>query len=459
MLSREKNWGKNIVSWRGSFILIKFNEILSTTPWLFFRVACNYPLDEIPFIFSGVPCCVESMDPNHTIPQNISSLLDESRKVDPQLYDRYLRNRAIDEPACTALIAMYSVLIVLGALGNTLVIVSVIRKPAMRTPRNMFILNLAVSDLLLCTVTMPLTLMEIITKYFPLGNNVFICKIVGPLQATSIFVSTISITAIALDRYQVIVYPTKESLQLFGAVIILGLIWLLALFLSTPLYIVKQLNTHNISLGKGIDELNFCIEDWPFDHGRAYYSVFSLIFQYIVPIITVSAAYLRISYKLRYRFAAGFVSSDESSQKGRRQLRGRRLQRTNLLLGSIAIIFCISWLPLNLFNLIADLNNFPTTSQPMMIGYAVCHMMGMSSACSNPVLYGCLNENFWKEFKDILCISSEKNDASGGESQKLSIRNKFNKVLGRSKPDLVTGVTEYQPCNTASSDMTVLTKC
>lgn len=169
-------------------------------------------------------------------------------------------------------------------------------------------------------------------------------------------------------------------------------------------------------------------------------------------------AYFRISYKLRYRFAAGFVSSEESSQKGRRQLRGRRLQRTNLLLGSIAIIFCISWLPLNLYNLIADLNNFPTTSQPMMIGYAVCHMMGMSSACSNPVLYGCLNENFWKEFKDILCISSQKTDTAG-ENQKLSIRNKLNKVLGRSKPDLVTGVTEYQPCNTASSDMTVLTKC
>lgn len=82
-------------------------------------------------------------------------------------------------------------------------ILSVIRKPAMRTPRNLFILNLAVSDLLLCTVTMPLTLMEIITKYFPLGNNIFICKFIGILQATSIYVSTITITAIALDRYQV----------------------------------------------------------------------------------------------------------------------------------------------------------------------------------------------------------------------------------------------------------------
>lgn len=73
----------------------------------------------------------------------------------------------------------------------------------MRTPRNMFIVNLAVADLLLCTVTMPLTLMEILTKYFPLGNYLLVCKTIGILQATSTYVSTISITTIALDRYQV----------------------------------------------------------------------------------------------------------------------------------------------------------------------------------------------------------------------------------------------------------------
>lgn len=54
-------------------------------------------------------------------------------------------------------------------------------------------------------VTMPLTLMEILAKYWPLGNNVSLCKTIGTLQATSIFVSTISITSIALDRYQVFV--------------------------------------------------------------------------------------------------------------------------------------------------------------------------------------------------------------------------------------------------------------
>lgn len=50
---------------------------------------------------------------------------------------------------------------------------------------------------------MPLTLAEILSKYWPLGENEPLCKLIGTLQATSIFVSTISITAIALDRYQV----------------------------------------------------------------------------------------------------------------------------------------------------------------------------------------------------------------------------------------------------------------
>ncbi|XP_050304823.1 neuropeptide F receptor [Anthonomus grandis grandis] len=390
----------------------------------------------------------------------LNEVLNRSNEVDPKLYERYVMNKAIDEPFYSILIGMYCLLIVMGAVGNTLVIIAVFRKPTMRTPRNMFIVNLAVADLLLCTVTMPLTLMEILTKYFPLGNNLFVCKTIGILQATSTYVSTISITAIALDRYQVIVYPTKESLQIFGAAFILLLIWLVALILAMPLFIVRHLKHHDLpGLENDILSLDFCIENWPIVHGRAFYSIFTLIFQYTVPIIIVSAAYYRISYKLRYRFQAGFVSTEDNLQKNRRQLRGRRLQKTNILLLSIAIIFCISWLPLNLFNLIADLypdsNKF--TSQKMMVVYAICHMMGMSSACSNPILYGCLNENFWKEFKDILCIEKA-TDEVGATTQKISLRKKNNKGT-LLKPEMITDATNYQQCNTVSSDLTVLTKC
>jgi neuropeptide F receptor len=127
---------------------------------------------------------------------NISGLY-----FDPEILSKYETNRSVDSTfTYYALIAAYTLLIVLGSCGNGLVVVAVVRKPAMRTARNMFIVNLAVSDLVLCLVTMPLTLMEELTNYWPLGTHDLPCKMLGALQATSIFVSTISITAIALDR-------------------------------------------------------------------------------------------------------------------------------------------------------------------------------------------------------------------------------------------------------------------
>ncbi|XP_030370155.1 neuropeptide F receptor [Scaptodrosophila lebanonensis] len=313
--------------------------------------------------------------------------------MDPVLIERFLRNRSIDGPWYHLLIAMYSVLIVFGALGNVLVVIAVLRKPIMRTARNLFILNLAISDLLLCLVTMPLTLMEILSKFWPFGSCAILCKMIAMLQALSIFVSTISITAIAFDRYQVIVYPTRDSLQFVGAVTILAGIWLLALLLASPMFIFKRLvNTDTPLLLQRIgfqDTLSFCIEDWPLNHGRFYYSIFSLCVQYLVPILIVSVAYFGIYNKLKNRITV--VTVQASTQ--RKVERGRRMKRTNCLLISIAIIFGVSWLPLNFFNLYADMRRSVVT-QGMLVAYAICHMIGMSSACSNPLLYGWLNDNF-----------------------------------------------------------------
>ncbi|XP_043068022.1 neuropeptide F receptor isoform X3 [Drosophila bipectinata] len=332
---------------------------------------------------------------NSTATSNLSDANDTgARPLDPVLIDRFLSNRAVDSPWYHMLISMYGVLIVFGALGNTLVVIAVVRKPIMRTARNLFILNLAISDLLLCLVTMPLTLMEILSKYWPFGSCSILCKTIAMLQALCIFVSTISITAIAFDRYQVIVYPTRDSLQFVGAVTTLACIWALALLLASPLFIYKELiNTDTPTLLQQIgfqDTIPFCIEDWPSSNGRFYYSIFSLCVQYLVPILIVSVAYFGIYNKLKSRITVVAVQAASAQRKVER---GRRMKRTNCLLISIAVIFGVSWLPLNFFNLYADMQQSPVT-QNMLVKYAICHMIGMSSACSNPLLYGWLNDNF-----------------------------------------------------------------
>ena len=41
-------------------------------------------------------------------------------------------------------------------------------------------------------------------------------------------------------------------------------------------------------------------------------------------------------------------------------------------------------------------------AENMMLTFMICHMVGVSSACTNPILYGFLNDNFVKEF-NLLC--------------------------------------------------------
>ena len=37
-----------------------------------------------------------------------------------------------------------------------------------------------------------------------------------------------------------------------------------------------------------IDSIEYCIEKWPIEHGRAIYSVITMVFQYVIPILIVS---------------------------------------------------------------------------------------------------------------------------------------------------------------------------
>lgn len=100
-----------------------------------------------------------------------------------------------------------------------------------------------------------------------------------------------SALTITFDFFQVIVYPTRENLQLFGAALILLIIWLIAVMLAMPLFIYRHLLHHDMpGMDEAIPSLDFCIENWPIEHGRAYYSIFSLIFQYTLPIIIVSVS-------------------------------------------------------------------------------------------------------------------------------------------------------------------------
>lgn len=171
---------------------------------------------------------------------------------------------------------------------------------------------------------------------------------------------------------------------MLGAILILLVIWLIAFFCALPLYIYKSLQPYSMNLTKlNIHVIYYCYEDWPatqFLSGRVYYSLFSLTLQYLIPILVVSCAYHRIYSRLKKRI---IITQNVNTVNERiQERRAGRTKRTNFLLISIALIFGISWLPLNIYNLSTDLYylmNEGSFTPIMYVIYAGCHMIGMSS--------------------------------------------------------------------------------
>lgn len=124
-----------------------------------------------------------------------------------------------------------------------------------------------------------------------------------------------------------------------------------------------------------------------------------MMFQYVLPITIVSVVYAKISDKLQKRL----IRRQRLTQLECRQKRQLNLiRRTHTMLISVSLIFGLSWLPLNLLNVIGDFSDlFRGDDQLFRVVFAVCHLIGCSSACSNPILYGYLNENFRKEFHQV----------------------------------------------------------
>lgn len=83
-------------------------------------------------------------------------------------------------------IPLYATILLLAILGNALVIMTLVQNRRMRTITNVFLLNLAFSDILLGVFCMPFTLVGTLLRDFVFGE--IMCKIIPYLQGK--FVTT-----------------------------------------------------------------------------------------------------------------------------------------------------------------------------------------------------------------------------------------------------------------------------
>ncbi|XP_046666920.1 neuropeptide F receptor-like [Homalodisca vitripennis] len=317
--------------------------------------------------------------------------LDEAYKI---LVEHRGRNTNVDKVTEHVLIVVYSLLIMLGLFANLVVSFVVARRPQMHTARNLFIVNLTLSDMTLCVICMPFTLLKIIRREWSMGE--LLCKLVPVLQGTNILVSVGTITVIALDRYFTIVHAydlhAHDGTSRTRVVCSIVCVWLLSLIATLPIFfyqVVEPFKFQELVL------YEICIESWPSQHLKVMYSAAILLVQAVIPALVVGGVHASISSHLH-----AHAKTQRDSRRAQREL--ARNKRTTMLLSVVAILFAISWLPLGIFSLVSEVVAPPDSSQSLYLTLAVCHVIAMSSAVSNPVMYGWMNSNIRQELMQLL---------------------------------------------------------
>uniref|UniRef100_A0A8C6RJR5 Neuromedin U receptor 2 n=1 Tax=Nannospalax galili TaxID=1026970 RepID=A0A8C6RJR5_NANGA len=106
----------------------------------------------------------------------------------------------------------YALIFLVGVVGNLLVCLVILRHQTLKTPTNYYLFSLAVSDLLVLLLGMPLEVYEMWYNY-PFIFGPVGCYFKTALFETVCFASILSITTVSAERYVAIVHPFRAKLE------------------------------------------------------------------------------------------------------------------------------------------------------------------------------------------------------------------------------------------------------
>ncbi|XP_042312939.1 probable G-protein coupled receptor 83 [Sceloporus undulatus] len=303
----------------------------------------------------------------------------------------------------TLLIVAYSFIIVFSLFGNVLVCHVMIKNKRMQFATSLFILNLAVADLMITFLNTPFTLVRFVNSTWVFGKAM--CHISRFAQYCSLHVSALTLTVIAVDRRQVILHPLKPRISATKALACICVIWLLAACFSLPHAIYQKLFRFEYS--KEITRY-LCLSDFPepADLFWKYLDLATFILLYILPLLITSVTYLTIAKKLWFCTAIGVVTAEQFCALQRKK------KMTIKMLLLVVVIFAICWFPLNCYIILLSSQVIHTNNGL----YFAFHWLAMSSTCYNPFIYCWLNENFRAELKAFLNVCRK---TTGPREQRL----------------------------------------
>lgn len=226
--------------------------------------------------------------------------------------------------------SIYLFIFLTGLSGNLLTCVVIARHKKMRNPTNLYLVSLALSDLLVLLFGMPLEIYELWQNYpFPFGEGG--CYFKTFLFETVCFASILNVTALSVERYMAVLHPLKTRYLSTNrhAKRVITIVWVVSMTCAIP-----NTSLHGIFyLPERMEESAICTVLKPMWIYNVIMQITTVCF-FFVPMMVISVLYLVMGLHLgRERQQSDRNLSEAYSSNVRRKLNGngRRRQVNKML--------------------------------------------------------------------------------------------------------------------------------
>lgn len=289
---------------------------------------------------------------------------------------------------------VFIITLIVGLIGNSLVIFVIATNKQMRNTTNLLILNLSLADLIFLIFCIPANMISVYILHEWVAGS-FMCRLHLAFQFITVYISIYTLVLMSFDRYLAVVHAISSmSLRTTkNALIFIVSLWVVVVGSNAPSWNDFDYVPYNHSG----DARSMCIHTVLLDKEGVklkkyiFYTCF-FVFGFCLPVLLICVLYGLMLRRLLFGAVPGGNQSRES-------LRSKRRVTRMIIIVIVCFIFC--WLPIQLVFTTRAWGVFPSKMEWHLV-HVAASILAYGNSCINPVLYAFLSENFRKSFRQVL---------------------------------------------------------
>ncbi|XP_034558134.1 vertebrate ancient opsin-like [Notolabrus celidotus] len=287
-----------------------------------------------------------------------------------------------------------------GLLNNLLVLVLFCRYKMLRSPINLLLINISISDLLVCVLGTPFSFAASTQGRWLIGDGG--CVWYGFANSLFGIVSLISLAVLSYERYSTMMTPTEADSSNYCKISLgITLSWVYSLIWTLPpLFGWSSYGPE----GPGTT----CSVDWSAKSANNIsYIICLFVFCLIVPFLVIVFCYGKLLCAIRQ------VSGINASMSRKRE------QRVLFMVVIMVICYLLCWLPYGIMALLATFGPPGLVTPEASI---IPSVLAKTSTVINPVIYVFMNKQFFRCFQALLNCETPRRGSSVRNSSKVATK-------------------------------------